>query len=230
MWQCKCSCGSIKIIQGRFLLNGITKSCGCLQKQSAQALSKIKPQETYNQLTTIELLTQRSYAGHCMWKCQCSCGKNTKVKSSDLLSGVVKSCGCHKNAILLINNSFRYKKYRILKGVDENYKMTPQVRLDRTKFCLEIGPLVRKRDNFCCINCNKQGYLIVHHILKWTDYEKFRFDINNCVTLCKECHKLTHNGNFYSIPNQELTNKYLLYIKELNVNRKDIYRSGPSIS
>lgn len=32
-WLCRCDCGSIKIILGRSLRGGQTKSCGCLQKE-----------------------------------------------------------------------------------------------------------------------------------------------------------------------------------------------------
>jgi len=30
MWLCKCDCGNEKVIKGKYLLNGDTKSCGCL--------------------------------------------------------------------------------------------------------------------------------------------------------------------------------------------------------
>jgi hypothetical protein len=33
LWLCKCDCGNEKIIKGRNLINGDTKSCGCLHKE-----------------------------------------------------------------------------------------------------------------------------------------------------------------------------------------------------
>lgn len=33
MWLCKCDCGKEKIIKGKYLLNGNTKSCGCLSTE-----------------------------------------------------------------------------------------------------------------------------------------------------------------------------------------------------
>ena len=30
-WLCKCECGKTKVINGKYLLNGETKSCGCLK-------------------------------------------------------------------------------------------------------------------------------------------------------------------------------------------------------
>ena len=33
-WNCKCACGNEKIIRGTNLKSGVTKSCGCYQKQA----------------------------------------------------------------------------------------------------------------------------------------------------------------------------------------------------
>lgn len=51
-----------------------------------------------------------------------------------------------------------------------------------------------KRDDFTCCICHKTGgYLEAHHIKSWAKYPKLRFIIENGITLCKECHKLTNN-------------------------------------
>lgn len=45
----------------------------------------------YNSLTCLEYEKRGSYI---YWKCRCDCGKTTWVRSQNLVSGAVKSCGC----------------------------------------------------------------------------------------------------------------------------------------
>lgn len=48
---------------------------------------------------------------------------------------------------------------------------------------------VLKRDNFTCVNCGKVGgYLEVHHIKSFSEYPNLRFDIDNGITFCLDCH------------------------------------------
>jgi hypothetical protein len=50
-----------------------------------------------------------------------------------------------------------------------------------------------KRNNFICQHCGQRGgKLNAHHIYLWKDYPKLRYDINNGITLCKDCHNKLH--------------------------------------
>ena len=49
--------------------------------------------QRFGQLTAIRPTTQRK--GSCIvWECKCDCGNLKLVKSSDLVSGNTRSCGC----------------------------------------------------------------------------------------------------------------------------------------
>ena len=48
------------------------------------------------------------------------------------------------------------------------------------------------RDHFTCLHCGQVGgQLEVHHIKRFSEYSELRLDINNGITLCKECHTKT---------------------------------------
>ena len=50
---------------------------------------------------------------------------------------------------------------------------------------------VYKRDKFTCQMpaCGYKKYLQAHHIRRWSSASTLRYDINNGITLCKNCHK-----------------------------------------
>lgn len=52
--------------------------------------------KTFNKLMVTE--SSEVINGRRIWLCVCECGKKAKVRSSDLISGQQKSCGCLKNA------------------------------------------------------------------------------------------------------------------------------------
>lgn len=53
---------------------------------------------------------------------------------------------------------------------------------------------VFERDGFTCQCCGKKGHkLNAHHLDGWNWAKDKRYDINNGITLCKECHLSFHN-------------------------------------
>jgi hypothetical protein len=51
---------------------------------------------------------------------------------------------------------------------------------------------VLERDGYTCCKCGESTNLQVHHIVRFCDDPELRFDIDNGLTLCKECHKKIH--------------------------------------
>ena len=61
--------------------------------------------------------------------------------------------------------------------------------LERRKFQKTTQKLVFERDNYTCQLCEqKGGDLQVDHIQSWKEYVKLRFSMDNCRTLCSNCH------------------------------------------
>lgn len=52
--------------------------------------------------------------------------------------------------------------------------------------------LVFERDGYRCVECDDGGKLNAHHIKSWADHPDLRYDVENGVTLCIECHAKRH--------------------------------------
>ena len=98
MWHCRCDCGTEKDISLNCLVQGITRSCGCLLRESRQA----RPggsgyiDEMGNTHGALTVLERAPSAGRrAAWRCRCRCGKEVVVIGRDLRRGERTSCGCH---------------------------------------------------------------------------------------------------------------------------------------
>lgn len=71
--------------------------------------------------------------------------------------------------------------------------LTPeQTKIRNSDEYLKWRIAVFERDGYTCVVCRKVGvYLEAHHIKEFSKYPELRLDINNGITLCKDCHKLT---------------------------------------
>lgn len=96
-WLCKCDCGKSKIALGYDLTKGRTVSCGC------NSIGKISPSRIdrvgmrYGKLVVKRLSDKRAKNGGLKWICQCDCGNEVEVQSSNLTSGRQWHCGCVKH-------------------------------------------------------------------------------------------------------------------------------------
>ncbi len=72
--------------------------------------------KTFNYLTVLQEEDDR-HQGAVMWRCKCRCGKIKKVKSYNLTSGAVKSCGCLRKEKITKHGLRHTKEYKVLVGV-----------------------------------------------------------------------------------------------------------------
>ena len=94
-YKCKCDCGNDKVVSKYDLLNGTTKSCGCLKKDLLRKkLSYNLVGQRFGRLTVVKLARVEKHGN--IWLCKCDCGNMTEVATTYLTHGDSKSCGCLK--------------------------------------------------------------------------------------------------------------------------------------
>lgn len=107
-WLCECECGNKKIILGKNLKKGNTKSCGCLKAKNPNARKDLTGQK-FGKL----LVLGEPYSGPrgTYWKCLCDCGNIIDKPSTDLVHGNVRSCGCLKAELHSTMNDLTGQKF-----------------------------------------------------------------------------------------------------------------------
>lgn len=66
---------------------------------------------------------------------------------------------------------------------------------DRARYANELREwrlAVYRRDNFRCRECGAKGDINAHHIKYWSTHIELRFDVDNGITLCVDCHWRAH--------------------------------------
>lgn len=188
----KCNCGNIsKKLVGSFIKNTKCNECS---KQSSIDKRSISYNYIYNFVkeNNCLLITKEneynSSSGKIKVKCQCGdiykttfmyfkfenkrqCNKCGRSKISGENSHLWRGGASSDNTI--IRGSKEYRKWK----------------LD-----------VFKKDNFTCQCCgdNSGGNLEAHHLENFSDYENLRYDIDNGITLCKDCHNPNIYGSFHN--------------------------------
>jgi len=116
LWTCKCKCGNIKVILGKSLVSGGTKSCGCLLKKNGNF-------KNLNKKIFGKLLVTKHYfksKNGYMWKCICFCGNEKYILSRSLIAGSTISCGCLSESLI----ASEIKKYCVEKfGAKKEYRI-----------------------------------------------------------------------------------------------------------
>jgi hypothetical protein len=123
---CECSCGNVKNISLGAIVNGRTRSCGCLFLEERR-----KYRRDYNDLInkkfgrlTVKNIERKKNSDnltqiYCI--CECLCGTVKSIILSNLIYGSTVSCGCYNLDINFNNNASEItKKYRGI--LDKNGK------------------------------------------------------------------------------------------------------------
>lgn len=90
----RCECGNEKIIEGRSIKSGITKSCGCLNQTCKDGTKYDDLIGTKVGKWTILSFASKGSRGEKRFNCLCECGSEKIIFARELKIGRSKSCGC----------------------------------------------------------------------------------------------------------------------------------------
>lgn len=94
-WVCKCDCGTIKEVRSSSLKDGISKSCGCLDKEGRKNCDELIGQK-FGRLTVIDIVRKIVRGNTRIFcTCECECGNKIDVYKYNLLIGKTIDCGCY---------------------------------------------------------------------------------------------------------------------------------------
>jgi len=128
------------------------------------------------------------------WLTKCDCGNEKVLRARSFRTGRVTSCGCYRSEC---------SKLRLTEGnklrVGEKHPKWDPTKSNKERYRLRKNKIsyVRieafERDNYTCQCCLKRGLnLNAHHIAPFSTNIELRYDVNNLITLCVDCHKQYH--------------------------------------
>jgi hypothetical protein len=105
-WNCKCECGTERILSSGSLRKGKPKSCGCLNKIVSMNKVEDLTGQKFGRWTVISIqrIVKNNHS-RVFWLCRCDCGNEKVVAARTLKSNQSLSCGCLKKEKLFISNS-----------------------------------------------------------------------------------------------------------------------------
>lgn len=91
IWLCRCDCGNTVHVASRFLKNGWTTSCGCVEKKPRY---EDLTGRRFGKLKVVSMAEERDPRGRIQWNCVCDCGNKIVAPAGQLTNGYRRSCGC----------------------------------------------------------------------------------------------------------------------------------------
>lgn len=123
------------------------------------------------------------------WVCKCSCGTIKTVRGAELRNGKLTTCG---NAAV----HWSGENAPGWKGGLTSLNVRGKNNSDYSNW----RDAVYAKDWYTCQCCGKSKGIIknAHHILPYASNEDLRYDVNNGICMCKECHYTTVKDSFHN--------------------------------
>lgn len=201
-WICQCSCENktIKSIRTDNLKRGISKSCGCYNKEIHAELARTKLKEInrkdltgqrFGRAIAIEPAENRKDKTY--WKCKCDCGNLCEISTQSLLKNTESSCGCFAKDFLSnlslkkideknkIKVGQKYGLLTLLEPTDkiDNYQgRIWKCQCDCGNICQKsLGHIISGNTKSCGCLGNSYGEYAIENLLKTNniEYEKEKF-------------------------------------------------------
>ena len=142
-WECQCDCGNTKTIRSSSLINGTTKSCGCLTRSRKYNLVDLSGLR-FGKWIVIKKGEKKS-GGTTYWLCRCDCGKEKEVQRTSLIRGQSTQCTECSDKPIYIGKMYRHY-YKITKQRAEKrnieFDITPEY----------LGNLLEKQNYKCVLS------------------------------------------------------------------------------
>lgn len=141
--------------------------------------------------------TQTRKAVYCSKECWSK--RNPKKETKCVFCGKVfieysgRAKFCNKHCYYEYQKTLKREKSHFWKGGKTSASKLAKTSAEYKEWRMKVFV----RDGFKCQVCGKTGNNIeAHHIKEQCNYPELRYDVNNGITLCHECHKKTDNyGN-----------------------------------
>ena len=159
--------------------------------------------QKFNKLTVIRLLDTVRYGTSTkrVWECKCDCGNLTKVNTSPLIRGLIKTCGCSFKEVSR-NNSVNSrhklaKKDAPLNSIYASYRCSATTRNYVFELTKEEFKILITSNCFYCgqepLNVfNKRFYNLTYNGIDRIDNE-IGYTTKNTVACCKMCNISKNN-------------------------------------
>lgn len=189
-WLCHCDCGNFRVIRKQALMDGMTRSCGCLNDE----------QREINLDQTGRKHTEESKAK----MSKASLGRKRTPEAIEKSNRANRGRKNGERQLANLRASFTEERLAKLREAWSGPTNPGYIdgkgaeRIGEHRAALGTAAYRRwrqavyVRDDYTCQLCDvRGGNLHADHILPFSSYPELRYELSNGRTLCAECHRKT---------------------------------------